>query len=197
MRKLVLATGNPGKIFEFKTLLHNLPLELMTVQDYPGLVMPEEDRTTFAENAAKKAEVVSQFTGEMALADDSGLQVDALGGLPGVRSARFAGPDGDYRANNNLLLEKLKGLASPDRKAHFVCVIALTIPGSKTRIVKGTCSGQIAEYPRGEGGFGYDPLFIYEPAGVTFAEMDIEEKNKVSHRGKALRQIRDLLEQLL
>ena len=196
-KKLVIATGNKNKLEEIKVLLQGLPLEIVTIDSYPGLIMPEEDRDTFYGNAAKKAETVSAFTGELALADDSGLEVDALGCRPGVHSARYAGKEGDYEANNRLLLEELKGTPPEKRSARFVAVIAIAAPGGKTKSVRGICPGRIAEEPRGSGGFGYDPLFIYEPAGMTFAEMPAEKKNMVSHRARALRQARELLGRLL
>ena len=197
MKKLVLATGNRNKVAELKELLWDLHLKIATIDEYPGLVMPEEDRPDLAGNAAKKAEAVSGFTGEIALADDSGLEVEALGGRPGVRSARYAGEDGDYEANNRKLLSELEGLPKERRGARFACAIAISVPGDKTYIVEEYCPGRIAESASGEGGFGYDPLFIYEPAGVSFAEMSAEDKNKVSHRGRALRSARDLLAGLL
>jgi XTP/dITP diphosphohydrolase len=193
---LVLATGNKNKVRELQELLKDLSFTIKTIENYPGLVMPEEDQPTFAGNAAIKAEAVSSFCGEIALADDSGLEVDALGGRPGVYSARYSGEEGNYAANNRLLLEELSGLPPVQRAARFVCAIAITIPGDQTYIIEESCSGVIAEELKGEGGFGYDPLFIYEPAGLTFAEMSTEEKNKVSHRGKALIRARELLAKL-
>ena len=197
MKKLVLATGNRNKVSEIRVLLQGLPFAILTLDDYRGLVMPEEDQPTFAGNAAKKAEAVARQSGETALADDSGLEVDALDGRPGVRSARYAGEEGNYAANNRLLLEELAGILPNRRGARFVCAIAVAIPGEQTHIIEESCPGRIAESPQGEGGFGYDPLFIYDPAGVTFAEMTAEEKNAVSHRGRALRRARGLLEKLL
>jgi XTP/dITP diphosphohydrolase len=197
LKKLVLATGNRNKVVELKELLKELNLQIATIDDYPGLVMPEEDRPDLAGNAAKKAEAVSAFTGEIALADDSGLEVEALGGRPGVHSARYAGEDGNYEANNRKLLSELEGLPLERRGARFACAIAIAVPGDKTYVVEEYCPGLIAESPRGEGGFGYDPLFIYEPAGLSFAEMPAEAKNKVSHRGRALRSARALLADLL
>jgi XTP/dITP diphosphohydrolase len=194
--KLVLATGNKNKITELNKLLTGLPFVIETIDNYPGLVMPEEDQPTFAGNAAKKAEVVSSFSGEMALADDSGLEVDALGGRPGIYSARYAGEEGNYIANNRLLLKELSGLPPIQRAARFVCAIAIVIPGDQTYIIEESCPGLIAEELKGDGGFGYDPLFIYEPAGRTFAEMGAAEKNKISHRGRALKRVRELLENL-
>ena len=193
----MLATGNWNKVAELKIILRDLQLQIATIDDYPGLVMPEEDRPDFVGNAAKKAEVVSGFTGEIALADDSGLEVEALGGRPGVHSARYAGEAGDYEANNQKLLSELEGLPRERRGARFACAIAIAVPGDKTYVVEEYCPGRIAESLRGEGGFGYDPLFIYEPAGVSFAEMSAEAKNKVSHRGRALRSASELLADLL
>ncbi len=194
---LVLATANRGKIEEIKALLTGLPVEVQTVKDYPGLDMPAEDRDTFAGNARKKAEAVSAFTGQMALADDSGLEVEALGGRPGVYSARYAGEGAGDRANNELLLEEMKKMPRSQRKARFRCALALAVPGDETRIIEATCPGTIAFAPQGEGGFGYDPLFIHEPTGISFARMSRTEKNRVSHRGKALQKTRLLLEKLL
>jgi len=193
---LILATGNRNKVAELKALLRGLPYTIKIIGDYPGLVMPEEDQETFAGNAAKKAEAVSLFSGQMALADDSGLQVDALGGRPGGYSARYAGEEGNYEANNLLLLQELSGLPPAQRKARFVCAIALAVPGDRTYLIEESCPGRIAEELTGKGGFGYDPLFIYEPAGRTFAEMSAVEKNAVSHRGRALIKVRALLEDL-
>lgn len=178
-------------------MLHHLPLEIRTIGDYPGLVMPEEDQDTFADNAVKKAEAVSHFTGHPAMADDSGLEVEALGGRPGIYSARYAGADGDYLANNRLLLKELQGIPTGRRNGRFVCAIAVAVPGDQTYVVEESCPGRIAEKPDGVEGFGYDPLFIYEPKGITFARMSPEEKNSISHRGRALRRAVKLLRQLL
>ena len=156
-----------------------------------------EEGSTFAENAQKKALTVARFSGEMALADDSGLVVDELGGEPGVHSARFAGPGADDRANNALLLKRLAGVPPEKRQAAFHCAMVLAFPDGRTFLVEETCRGRILDAPRGEGGFGYDPLFFYEPTGMTFAEMDPAAKNEVSHRGKALRRMVKLLEELL
>lgn len=197
MRKIVLATGNKNKVVELQELLQDLPFDLLTINDYPDLIMPEEDQLTFAGNAAKKAEAITRQTGEIALADDSGLEVDALGGRPGVLSARYAGEGADYKANNLLLLEELEGIPPAKRKARFVCAIAIAVPGDQTCIVEGSCLGTITDRLQGEGGFGYDPLFFYEPAGLTFAQMSAQEKNRVSHRGRALRKARKLLKELI
>jgi XTP/dITP diphosphohydrolase len=197
LRILILATANQNKKIEMTALLQGLPLDLRTLADYPGLAMPEEDQDTFVGNAVKKAQVVAEHSGEMAIADDSGLEVEALGGRPGVYSSRYAGVEGDYERNNRLLLNELSDIPPQERGARFVAVIAIATPGNRTYTVQGVCPGRIADAPRGEGGFGYDPLFIYEPKGLTFAEMSASEKNAVSHRARALRQARELLGQLL
>ncbi|MFU8795633.1 MAG: non-canonical purine NTP pyrophosphatase, partial [Dethiobacteria bacterium] len=173
------------------------PVEILTISNYPGLEMPEEDQPDFAGNAAKKAETVAKFTGEIALADDSGLEVEALGGRPGVLSARYSGKEADYKANNFLLLKELEGVPPEKRGARFVCAIAVSVPGDRTYIIEESCPGIITDYLRGEDGFGYDPLFLYEPAGKTFAEMSSIEKNSVSHRGRALKGVLKLFEELL
>ena len=197
MKKLVLATNNTHKAAEIKALLKDLEVEVLTLQDYPELKMPEEDRPDFAGNAAKKAEAVAAYSGLPAMADDSGLEVEALKGRPGVRSARYAGEDSSDRENNVLLLEELAGIPPQRRGARFRCAVAVAVPGRQTEIVEGNCAGRIAEKPAGENGFGYDPLFIYEPEGLTFAQMSREAKNRVSHRGKALAKARKLLRELL
>ncbi len=197
MKKLVLATKNTNKAVEIKELLDDLDVAVLTLKDFPGIEMPEEDRPDFAGNAAKKAEVVSAVTGLPAMADDSGLEVDALGGRPGVYSARYAGEGSSDRENYELLLKELAGFPPEKRTARFRCAIAVAVPGKQTAIVEGTCPGRIAEKPLGEGGFGYDPVFIYEPERLTFAQMPPGLKNKVSHRGKALAKARELLKNLL
>ncbi|HHX87342.1 MAG TPA: XTP/dITP diphosphatase [Firmicutes bacterium] len=197
MTNLVLATRNLGKIKEIRSLLSDLPLNLLTLSDFSGLPEVVEDQETFAGNATKKASAIARACGEITLADDSGLEVEALGGLPGVRSARFAGPGAGDQANNRLLLKMLTGCPPEERKAVFRCVIAIYIPGGKTYLVKGNCPGRIAEQPRGTLGFGYDPLFYYEPAGLTMAEMDPQDKNLVSHRGQALRRAYRLIKYFL
>ncbi len=196
LKKLVLATANQNKLIEIRELLQELSFEVVTIADYPGLEMPEEDQPTFKGNAAKKAEAVSGFTGEIALADDSGLEVEALDWRPGVFSARYAGEEGNYAANNRLLLQELKGVPPEKRGARFTCAIAICVPGDQTYLVEASCPGKITEAQKGEGGFGYDPLFLFEPSGLTFAEMGAAEKNQVSHRGRALCLARERLQQI-
>ncbi len=198
-QRLLLATHSANKVREISALLTGLPVEVISLRDLSNPLVVEEDQPTYAGNALKKAAAAAAVAGRDAIimADDSGLEVAALGGLPGVHSARFAGPGADDAANNRLLLEKLAGLPPEQRSALFKCSIALILPGGERRLIEESCSGRIAQTPRGETGFGYDPLFIYEPTGLTFAEMGAEAKNKVSHRGKALRRVRLTLEQQL
>ena len=195
--RLVLATRNRGKVEEIRALLRDLPLEIVSLDQLAGIPAVKEDQATFSGNALKKAAAVAAACGLPAVADDSGLTVDALGGRPGVFSARYAGPGAGDAANNRLLLAELKGVPLEKRGAAFVCALALVIPGGKTHLIEESCRGRIAEAPQGENGFGYDPLFFYEPAGRTFAQMETAMKNRVSHRGKALRRLRILLESLL
>lgn len=200
MPGLVLATRNPNKVREIKALLEGLPLEIITLGELASWAIVEEDQATYAGNAFKKAAAAAETAGGgvIIMADDSGLEVEALGGLPGVHAARFAGPGADDAANNRLLLEKLHGLPPERRGASFKCVIALLFPDEgDSCIIEESCSGHIARFPRGKAGFGYDPLFIYEGSGLTFAEMNEEAKNRVSHRGKALHRARLRLEQYL
>jgi len=183
--KLVIATRNRQKLNEITAIFQLPQLEIVSAFDYPDLPDVVEDGDTFEENAVKKARVLALATGCWALADDSGLEVDALGGAPGVYSARFAGEEKDDRANNTQLLSKLQD--QDNRGARFRCVVALASPSGETRRVEGRCEGTIAESERGDGGFGYDPVFIPEGHTQTFAELEPAEKHAVSHRGKALR----------
>ncbi len=190
-RRLLIASQNPGKAREIAALLKGLPVQVRSLADFPGVVLPEETGETFAANAALKAATVSRATGEWALADDSGLVVPALEGAPGLHSARVAETDEGRIA---WLLERMADRPAPEREAYFVCVVVLTDPEGKVRGTwEGRVEGRILEAPRGAGGFGYDPVFFYESAGRSFAEMTREEKAAVSHRGQALRQFRAAL----
>lgn len=193
LNELVLATRNPGKVREMAALLADLGVTMRSLFDVPGAPEVEEDGRTFAENAVKKAETIARFTGLPALADDSGLEVDALGGAPGVFSARYAGEGASDAANNEKLLAALAGVPAERRTARYRCVLALAAPGMPTVTVEGVCEGRIAEQPRGTGGFGYDPLFYLPGRGKTMAELRPEEKNAISHRGQALRRLKALL----
>jgi XTP/dITP diphosphohydrolase len=174
------ATSNPGKLREFQLAAPDFDLRQLP-RPVPA---PDELGATFEENAVGKAEYYGGFTGGYLFADDSGLEVDALGGAPGVHSARYAGPEAADADNNSLLLRKLAGAS--DRRARFVCVIALVKDGRLARTFRGTVEGRILDAPRGSGGFGYDPLFYYEPFACTFGEAPIADKMRVSHRAQAL-----------
>lgn len=191
--KLVLATNNQGKVREFQVLLAGLPLELLTLADFPNLPEVLEDGTTFRENAAKKARETASATGLLALADDSGLEVDYLAGEPGVYSARYAGPQRSDEDNNARLLKELSQVPTEERTARFRCVIAISTPEGKVDYAEGSCEGIIGYAAKGEDGFGYDPLFLVPEYGATFAELGLEVKNRISHRGKALKAAADLL----
>lgn len=191
--RIVLATGNRGKLQEFSNMLGPLGVEVKSLADYPSVKPVIEDGKTFKENAVKKAKSVAEATGEIALADDSGLEVDYLGGAPGVYSARFAGEGKDDRANNEKLLRLLLGVPPNKRGARFRCVVALATPNGQIYTVDGVCEGVIAERPAGEGGFGYDPLFLLPQFGKTFAQLDMITKNEISHRGKAFTLAREII----
>lgn len=193
MMELVVATRNRGKVEELNRLLAPQGFAVRSLGDFPEIEEPEENGADFAANARIKAAYYQQHTGLACLADDSGLEVDCLQGAPGVYSARFAGPTADDQANNAKLLQLLQEVPEEARTARFRCVIALYRGGDDWLLAEGACEGRILREPRGTGGFGYDPLF-YSPAhGKTLAEMTLEEKNAVSHRGQALRR---LVEQL-
>ncbi len=183
---IVLASRNRRKAAELVGLLAGLPVTVRTLEEFPGVAAAVEDGLTFADNAVKKAVHAARATGLPALADDSGLEVDALGGEPGVRSARYAGEGAVDEANNAKLLAALAGVPAADRTARFRCVIALASPEGAAETVEGACEGLVADAPRGRAGFGYDPLFYYPPLGRTFAELTPGEKQRVSHRGKAM-----------
>ena len=182
---LVLATLNRGKARELITLLGDVPFELRVLADYPGAVPPEETETTYRGNALLKARAAARLTGEWSVGDDSGLEVDALGGAPGLYSARYGGPGLDDSGRCALLLEALRDVPDERRTARFDCAIALVDPHGREWVVEGVAEGVIIHAPRGENGFGYDPLFYYPPLGKTFAELDDTEKADVSHRGRA------------
>lgn len=198
---ILMATRNKGKAEELADLLQDLPVQILTLQDFPDLAEVEETGLTFTENAALKADFAAKETGLITLSDDSGLEVDALNGEPGVYSARFAGEPSDDQQNNLKLLELLHGLPLEQRTARFVSVIALVNPiSSEKREIfysSGTCEGLILEDMHGDGGFGYDPLFFVPSLQKTFAQLTLEEKNLVSHRGQALRQVVPILGPLI
>ena len=196
MAKLLLASRNQHKIEELQQMLVGLNIEVISLDDVADMPVIEEDGKTFNENASKKARLTAMHTGLLCLADDSGLVVDALGGQPGVYSARFAGEDANDQKNNHKLLQMLRGLEDEKRQARFICVIAISDPQGNVQTVEGTCEGRIDYEERGTGGFGYDPLFIPEGYSQTFAELPREEKNRISHRGQALLKARSILEKV-
>ncbi|NPV27175.1 MAG: XTP/dITP diphosphatase [Firmicutes bacterium] len=197
MHTIVLATKNLGKIREFAELLAGWPVRVLSIRDWPDLPEIIEDGATFAENALKKARAVCQHTGLLALADDSGLEVDYLGGAPGVLSARFAGEPIDDDRNNRKLLTLLEGVPLEQRTARFRCVIAIVTPTSESFLTEGICEGIIGQELAGTGGFGYDPLFYLPAYGRTMAQLSLEVKNSISHRAKALREASRVLLELL
>jgi XTP/dITP diphosphohydrolase len=194
MRTLLLATTNEHKLNEFRTIFQDLPFTLLSLRDLQIDMDVEETGTTFAENALIKAQAYAQAANMLALADDSGLEIDALGGAPGIYSARFAGRETPYEERFRLILARLQDIPSSQRTARFRCAIALAEPSGDTRVVEGTIEGLIADSPRGENGFGYDPIFLVPGTGRTTAEMTPEEKNGISHRGRAAEAARRLLE---
>jgi XTP/dITP diphosphohydrolase len=191
--RLVVATLNRAKGRELLDLLGNVPYELLLLADVPGATLPEETGKTYAENALIKARAGALATGVIALADDSGIEVDALDGGPGLYSARFGGHGLDDAGRTALLLERMRGVPTEHRTARFRCVIAIVEPGGREQLVEGVVEGRIAEAPRGVGGFGYDPVFFHPPLGGTFGELPPDVKHRVSHRGVAARAARTLL----
>ncbi|MEZ4600329.1 MAG: XTP/dITP diphosphatase [Syntrophotaleaceae bacterium] len=186
--QLVVATGNRGKLKEIRKLLDESGIDILGLDDLGGLPEIIEDGHTFEENALKKADTVARATGLLTLADDSGLVVDALDGAPGVFSARYAGEGAGDDANNRKLLQGLAGLELSRRSAAFCCVMALCRADGWSRVFHGRVTGLITMEPRGDGGFGYDPLFLVPEYGRTMAELSLDIKNRISHRGQALRQ---------
>ena len=186
--RLLVATRNQGKLRELSDLLGDVPLELVSLADVGIDVDVEETGHTFEENAVLKAETYRDLSGMLTLADDSGLEVDALGGEPGVRSARYAGPDATDADRIQLLLRNLESSPDPSWTAQFRCVIAITSPERKTQLFSGTCRGRIVRELWGENGFGYDPVFLFPDLGLTMAELTPDQKNTVSHRALAVRE---------
>jgi XTP/dITP diphosphohydrolase len=184
---IVLATRNKGKVREFRELLKDFPVEIKSLSDFGPIPEVEEDGKTFDDNAYKKALFTAKVLGLPAIADDSGLVVEALGGAPGVISARYAGENATDRDNIDKLLSEMDG--KENRRAAFECVISIAVPSGPALTYEGRCEGEITREPRGISGFGYDPVFFYPEYNKTFAEISSEEKNSVSHRGKALGEV--------
>jgi len=198
--ELLVATTNPGKFAEVQAFLAKLPLQITSLKNLTNPPEVVENGRTFEENALKKARTLAEYSGLLTLADDSGLEVDALGGEPGIYSARYAGAEGDDERNNQKLLGELTGVGEEQRTARFVCALALCAPqsqGMKEWVVRQTCEGRIAFAPSGSHGFGYDPLFFYPPFGKTLGEIERDVKATVSHRGKALIKLAEVLATLL
>jgi XTP/dITP diphosphohydrolase len=194
--QLLVATTNPGKLAEVEAYLKQFPLEVLSLKSLERYPEVNEDGATFEENALKKARTLAEFSGLLTLADDSGLEVDVLNGAPGIYSARYSGTEGNDEKNNEKLLDELRQVPEEKRAARFVCALALCYPRGgdmKSWTVRQSCEGRIALECKGANGFGYDPLFFYPPFGKTFGEIDRATKATVSHRGKALKNLAELL----
>jgi XTP/dITP diphosphohydrolase len=194
---VLVATRNRGKIREIREALKGLDLRIEALSDFSNVPEIEENGKTFVDNALKKARSYSKHFGKVTLADDSGLEVDHLKGLPGIYSARYAGERASNRENNEKLLRELEGVPLSKRGARFKCVIAVVSPDGREILAEGACRGRIGFREKGRRGFGYDPLFVLPDYGKTMAEFSLEEKNRISHRGKALRKIRKMIQSLL
>ncbi len=191
--KVVLATRNQHKVKEILAIFNDTPIEFVTLDQFPGAPDVVEDGKTLEDNAQKKAYQIAKFTKHIAIADDSGLEVGILDGMPGVFSARFAGHKCSFADNNNKLLKLMKGVPTEHRKARFRCVIALAVPKGATQTVEGVLHGYITDRPRGEEGFGYDPVFLVPEHGKTLSELGPTMKNSLSHRFKAVQAMRPIL----
>ena len=195
--ELVLATGNRDKQQEMKALLQDLGLTIRTVDEFPAAPVVVEDGETCQANAGKKAREIAQFTGALTLADDTGLEVDALGGRPGVFAARYAGAHATYADNCRKLLDELTGVPADQRGARFLTVVAIADPVSSVEFVEGVLRGRIADHCSGGHGFGYDPVFLVPELEKTLAELTLDQKNRISHRGQALAKAKDVLKRKL
>ena len=191
--KILLATRNEGKVREIRKVLNGLGFQIVSLNDLPDPPPVEEDGKSFSENALKKARLYSDLYGQLTISDDSGLEVDALGGAPGIYSARYAGEGSSDRQNTEKLLRALEGVRASKRGARFKCAIAIVSPGGRETILEGSCRGRIGFREVGNKGFGYDPVFIVTRYGKTMAQLSLDEKNRISHRGKALRRLRNAL----
>lgn len=197
MKKIIFATTNENKVREVKMMMEGFDVELYTMKDAGIDVDIVEDGTTFEENAIIKAKTIMEMTGEIALADDSGLEVDYLDGAPGIYSARFLGEETSYDVKNNYIIEQLKDVKGKDRSARFVCAMAVAFPDGEVLTCKGTIEGVIAYEQKGKNGFGYDPIVYVPEYEMTTGEMKPELKNSISHRGKALEQMKEILRRRL
>ena len=193
MDKIIFATGNEGKMKEVRMILKDLGLPVLSLKDAGITADVEENGTTFEENAQIKAKAIMEMTGALVLADDSGLEVDALDKEPGIYSARYMGHDTSYHIKNQNIIDRLEGKVGEERSARFVCAIAAAFPDGRVLITRGTMEGQIGYEEKGKNGFGYDPIFYLPEYQCYSAELSLEEKNKLSHRGKALRLMKERL----
>jgi XTP/dITP diphosphohydrolase len=197
MRRLLIATKNKGKLKELRRYLRSVPADIVSLCEFERTPRIIENGKTFKANAAKKAILTSVFTNGLVLADDSGLSVDALGGAPGIRSARFAGPKKNDKDNNRKLLRLLSGVRPGKRHAKFVCAVAIADNGKVVKMIEEYCEGRIAFEIKGKHGFGYDPLFMIPKYGKTFGELGLKVKDRMSHRSKALKKAREFLKKYL
>ncbi len=193
MLEILIATNNLGKVKEIKDILDSPEIKILTMKDFPPLPKIEEDGKTYQENAFKKARKVSEYTGKICLADDSGLEIDYLKGKPGIYSSRWGNSDEERR---NKVLKLLENVPKNKRNAKFVCVVVLVFPNGKIYMVKEECKGSITFNPKGEHGFGYDPIFLVPEYDKTFAELGDKIKNQISHRGKAMRRMINIINEL-
>ena len=192
-RKIIFATSNEGKMKEVRSILEDLGMEVLSMKEAGIQADVVEDGTTFEENAVIKATEIQKICGEIVLADDSGLEVDYLNKEPGIYSARYMGEDTSYRIKNKSLIDRLQGVEDEKRTARFVCAIAAAFPDGTVEVTRGTIEGRIGYEEKGENGFGYDPIFYVPEYGCTTAELSPEQKNEVSHRGKALRLMKEII----
>lgn len=197
MGRIIFATGNADKMKEIRMILSDTGMEILSMKEVGAAMDIVENGTTFEENALIKAEAIAnRFPDDIVMADDSGLEIDYLDGAPGIYSARYMGEDTPYEIKNQNLIDRLSGVPKEQRTARFVCAVAAVLPGGRTRTARGTIEGYIGWESAGENGFGYDPIFYVDAYGCSTAELSPEEKNKVSHRGNALRAMREELEKL-
>ena len=197
MKKLIFATGNKDKMREIREIMADCPVEILSMKEAGIVTDIVEDGATFEENALIKARAVAEYTDGIVLADDSGLEIDALNKEPGVYSARYMGEDTSYSIKNQNLIERLEGVPKEKRSARFVCAIAAVLPDGQELVTRQTMEGYIGWKPEGENGFGYDPIFYLDECGCSSAALSREQKNDISHRGKALRAMKDLLKKYL
>ena len=195
MKKLIFATGNQGKLKEIREIMADLDVEVLSMKEAGVQTEIEENGTTFEENAVIKARAVGKLTGELTLADDSGLEIDYLNKEPGVYSARYMGEDTSYHVKNASLVKRLEGVPMEQRTARFVCVIAAVFPDGRVETARGTIEGVIGYEERGENGFGYDPIFYVPELNCSTAELTPGQRNEISHRGKALRKMKEILKE--